>query len=314
MRYVVGRLLHLAFILFAVTFLVSEMIALMPGDPAIAVLGERATPEEIQALHKQLLLDQPVTVRYFTWAGHAISGDLGQSIRSNTPMVDLIRERAPVTLELLIGAQTLALLFALPAAIYSAYRPRRLIDNITSAVSFGLISVPSFMLALVLILVFSVHLGWFPVAGYTPLAENVWENIHSMDLPMVVLAAYPAAVYQRLLRNDMQTTLQEDFITMAEAKGLSPARILLRHALRPSMFSLITFVGITTASMIGGSVIIEQIFGLPGVGNLLIQSIQLRDVAAVQALVAVIAVAYVVINGTVDILYGVLDPRVRRVR
>lgn len=312
MRFVIKRLLYLVVIVIAVTFLVTAMLDLMPGDPAYAVLGETATPEQIEAFHERLDLDDPVPNRYVTWLGNAVTGDLGNSIRGETPMVDLIMERLPVTLELLIGAQLVALLLSVPTAIYAAYRPGRLFDGVSSTWSFGLISTPSFVLALFLILLFSVHLRWFPIAGYVPLSENLGENLRSMTLPILVVAAHPAAMYQRLLRNDMRATLQEDFIAMAEAKGQSTTRILLRHALRPSTFSLITLVGLTTAAAIGGTVIVENIFALPGVGRLLFDSIKLRDVAAIQAIVAVIAVFYVLINAAVDILYGVLDPRIRR--
>jgi peptide/nickel transport system permease protein len=314
MRYVLRRAMYLAFVLVVVTFLVSAMLELMPGDPAYVILGENADPEQIEALHKRLRLDEPVHERYVSWVGNAVTGDLGRSIASQQPMTEVIRDRLPVSIQLVIGSQIIALLFAVPAAIYGAYRPGRLVDTVSGVLSFGLLSVPSFVLATVFLLVFAVHFGWFPIAGYTSFTEDPVANLRSMLMPMMVVATTPAALYQRLLRNDMQATLREDFIAMAEAKGLSPARILLRHALRPSMFSLITLIGLTTAQVVGGSIIVETVFSLPGLGRQMILSIERHDVVAVQALVAFVAVSYVVINALVDIMYGVLDPRVRRGR
>lgn len=312
MRYFFGRFAYLVAILIVVTFLVSAMLELMPGDPAIAIIGEEATPEQIEAVHRRLHLDQPVHQRYVTWISNAATGDLGSAARGGQPVLDLIKRRAPVTLQLVVGAQLVALLYAVPTAIYAAYRPVGVVDNSSRAWSFGMIAVPHFVLALFLILLFSVKLGWFPVAGFTPLREDLGSNLRSMTLPILVVAAAPAGLYQRLLRADMSATLREDYIAMAEAKGQSTARILFRHALRPSMFSLITLMGLTIAQAIGGSVVVEIIFGLPGIGRLLIDSIKQRDVVTLQGVVAVIGVGYVVINGFVDILYGVLDPRVRR--
>ena len=312
MRYSLGRLAYLLFILLMVTFAVSAMLELMPGEPAYIIIGEQAEPEQIEALNKRLHLDEPVLERYVNWLGNAVTGDLGNSVRGNVPVTDLIRQRLPVTLQLVICSQLLALMFALSTAIYSAYRPGGLVDQVTSAAAFAMISVPHFVLAVFLVLLFSVNLGWLPTAGHVALTQDLSDNIRSMILPTIAIAAGPAGIYQRLLRSDMTATLREDFIAMAEAKGQSPTRILLRHALRPSMFSLMTLVGLTTAAAIGGSVVVEVIFGLPGLGRLMINSIELRDVVVVQGVVAVIGVGYVALNGLVDILYGVLDPRVRR--
>ena len=313
-RMILKRLAYLAFVLVAVTFLVSAMIELMPGEPAYAILGESATPEQIAALHEQLNLDQPLVQRYVSWLGNAVQGDLGESVRGGVNVWDQIEQRLSVTIELVVGAQILALLFAVGTGVYAAYRPRRLFDNVTGTMASALIAVPNFVLALFLVIAFSVNLKWFPVAGFTPLSENIGENLKSVTLPLLAVAAAPAGIYQRLLRADLSATLREDYIAMAEAKGQSTTRILLRHALRPSLFSLMTLVGVTLAQTIGGSVTVEIIFGLPGIGRLLIDSINLRDVTTIQGIVAFIGVGYVVINTLVDILYGVVDPRVRRAR
>jgi peptide/nickel transport system permease protein len=312
MRYALGRFTYLLFILLTVTFLVSTMLELMPGEPAYILIGEEADEEQIEALNKRLHLDEPVLERYVGWLGNAVTGDLGRSFSGNISITQLIRERLPVTIQLVIGSQLLALAFAVPSAIYSSYRPGGFVDQVSSAMSFAMISVPHFVLAVLLILIFGVNLGWLPTAGYVPITEDFATNMRSMLMPTIAVAAGPAGIYQRLLRSDMTATLREDYIAMAEAKGQSPTRILLRHALRPSMFSLMTLVGLTTAAAIGGSVVVEVIFGLPGIGRLLIDSITRRDVIVLQGVVAFIGVGYVVLNGFVDILYGVLDPRVRR--
>jgi peptide/nickel transport system permease protein len=312
MRYAFGRFTYLLFILLAVTFLVSTMLELMPGEPAYIIIGEEADEEQIEALNKRLGLDKPVLERYAGWLGNAVTGDLGRSSSGNIPVAQLIRQRLPVTIQLVIGSQLLALAFAVPSAIYSSYRSGGFVDQASSAMSFAMISVPHFVLAVLLILIFGVNLGWLPTAGFVPITENFANNMRSMVMPTIAVAAGPAGIYQRLLRSDMTATLREDYIAMAEAKGQSPTRILLRHALRPSMFSLMTLVGLTTAAAIGGSVVVEVIFGLPGIGRLLINSIERRDVVVLQGVVAFIGVGYVALNGFVDILYGVLDPRVRR--
>jgi peptide/nickel transport system permease protein len=304
---VVRRCAYLAGVLVVVTFLVPAMLELMPGDPAYVILGENADPEQIEALHDRLDLDEPLHQRYATWLGGAVTGDLGESIVTQQSMTEVILERLPVSIELVIGSQLIALIVAVPAAIYSAYRPGGVFDSITSAISFGMISIPSFVLATVLLLVFAAQLGWFPIAGYESFTEDQIANLRSMIMPIG-----PMALYTRLLRGDLQATLQEDFIAMAEAKGLSPSRILFRHALRPSMFSLITLIGLTSAQIIGGSIIVEMVFSLPGLGRQLVTSIGRQDVVAVQAIVAFVAVSYVVINALVDVAYGLLDPRVRR--
>ena len=310
MRQLLGRLAQLAVTLVVVTFLVSSMVELIPGDPAVAVIGENATPEQVKLVHAKLHLDEPPVERYVTWLGNAAKGDLGESLRTQEAMIDVIGDRIPINIELLLGAQVLALLYAIPAGIYAAYRHGRRTDRLLGVMSFGFISFPSFVLALFLVFVLAVQLHVLPISGYVPLAEDPVENIKSMLMPMLTIAASPAALYQRLLRNDMRATLQEDFILMAEAKGQSTLRILFRHALRPSMFSLMTLMGVSIAAGVAGSVIVESIFSLPGIGRLLFVSIGYHDVTAIQAVVAVIAVAYVVINGLVDVLYGVLDPRI----
>jgi peptide/nickel transport system permease protein len=311
MKYLLRSFAYMLLILIIVTFLTSLLLNLIPGDPAYAIIGDGATPAQIAALHAKLHLDQAAVPRYLDWLGHAVRGDLGDSATSDTPVRTLIGNAIPVTVELIVVGQIFALLYTGLTSIYSAYKPRRIVDTASSAVSFAMISIPNFVLAIFFILIFAVKLHWFPVAGFVPISQDFGQNIRSMILPSIAMGAASAGIYQRLLRSDMRATLAEDFIAMAEAKGQSPLRILLRHALRPSLFSLMTLAGLTMAETLGGSVVIETLFALPGVGQLLVNSINLRDYSTVQGIVVLVAVVYVFVNFLLSALYGLVDPRVR---
>ena len=311
---VARRLAYAGFIVFVVSFLTSLLLELVPGNPAYAIIGDAATPAQVAAMDKRLHLDEGPIPRYFTWLGHALTGNLGDSITASTPVTKLISQAAPVTIELIILSQLIAISYAFITAVYSAYRPGGIVDRVTSAISFASISAPTFVLAVFLVLLFAVKLDWLPVASYTPLTDDLGDNLKSMLLPALTVAAGPAGIYQRLLRSDVSATLQEDFISMAEAKGLSTFRILVRHSVRPSLFSVMTLIGLTMANALAGSVVVESMFGLPGLGALLINSINRRDYITVQGLVIVVALAYVAVNFILDVLYGVVDPRVRAQR
>jgi peptide/nickel transport system permease protein len=304
------RLGHTAIVLLLVSFFASTLLSLVPGNPAYAIIGDGATPAEVAALDKQLGWGQGLLPQYFTWLGHALTGNLGTSYTAAEPVTSLISQAAPVTIELIILSQIVALAYAFATGIYSAYRPGRIADRLSAAFSFGSISIPVFVLGILLILLFAVKLEWVPVAGFVPLSQSLGGNLRSMVLPALTVAAAPAGIYQRLLRNDVGATLNEDYISMAEAKGLSTARILVRHSVRPSLFSMMTLIGLTMAQALGGSVVIETMFGLPGLGALLINSLQSRDYVTVQGIVLVIALAYVVVNFLLDYLYRLVDPRV----
>jgi len=311
-RYLLRRIAYLVIVLFAATFMISAMLSLVPGDPAAAVAGENATPEQLAAVRKAMHLDQSLVGRYLTWVGHALRGDLGNSLLGARPISASIGQYLPVTLELVIVAQLLALGYAIVTSVYAADHPGGIVDRVTTTFSSIVMSTPQFVLGLVLILWFSVKLRWLPVAGWTPLTDNIWGNLKAITLPVLAIAAGPAGNYQAVLRSDMGRTLREDYIVMAEAKGLSPLRIRLRHALRPSLFSTVTLAGVTTARLIGGAVIVENMFALPGIGRMLVDSVNYHDYTAVQGVVAVIAVGCVLINTSIDLIYAMLDPRVGR--
>jgi peptide/nickel transport system permease protein len=262
-------------------------------------------------MNHRLHLDEPVVKRYFRWAGGAIHGDFGITFESQPQAVwPTIAHALPPTLELMVMASILALLMAVPLGIYSAYRENRLGDRAITSASFLFLAVPNFVLAIFLILIFVSSLNMVQ-SVYAAASEGIWKNISTLIIPAVALAMGISAVYLRLLRSDMVATLQEDFILMARAKGLPTWRVLVQHALRPSSFSLLTVFGINVGTLIGGTVIMEVMFSIPGIGTLLTKSIYLRNYPTIQAVVVIIAAAYVAINVLVDILYSVLDPRIR---
>jgi peptide/nickel transport system permease protein len=310
-RYVLQRIPSLIATLFAVSVLTFLLTTLLPGDPALQILGaENATPEAIKAVREDLGLDDPLPMQYLHWLGDALTGDFGRSYRTSEPVSDAILERLPVTAEIGILAIVIALLIAIPLGMLSAYRAGQRTDRAISATSFGLLAVPNFMVAILLIFVFAVWLGVLPATGWVNFTDDPVQNMRSALLPALSLAIAEMAVYTRLLRTDMIATLQQDFVTMARVKGVSDRRILFRHALRPSSFSLMTVAGVQVGAIIGGSVVIETLFALPGVGRLLFDSVVQRDLVMVQGVALVIAVSYVVVNFTVDILYSFLDPRI----
>ncbi len=308
------KLLYLLPVLLAVTALTFLIASLLPGDLALALLGDQATPENVAALHKELGLDLPLWQQYLHWLGGVLSGNLGTSHRTGETVIHAIAGRLPVSLELLVIAQLGGLLIGVPLAILCAVRADSTVDRTVSGVAFGVLSVPPFLLAIVLIFIFALRLGILPATAYVPLSQDLVGNLRGMVLPGATLALLEWPAIMRVLRSDLISTLQEDYIAMARAKGLSAQRILLVHALKPSSLTLVTVVGLNIGRLIGGAVITESIFALPGVGRLLVESIYTRDFIVLQGGVLFVAVAFVMINFLVDLLYAVLDPRIRHGR
>jgi len=316
MRQVLRRLPTMAATLLVVSFLTFLLTSLLPGDPAVQILGPEGAndPEAVAAVRADLRLEDPLPARYVGWLGDALTGDLGRSYRTGQPVAEAIGERLPVTVEVGTLAVVLALAVAIPLGTFSAFRAGGPADRVITGTSFGLLAVPNFMMAILLIWILAETLGWLPATGWVRLTDDPVENLRTAIMPALALATGELAVYTRLLRADMITTLQQDSITMARAKGMPTARILFRHALRPSSFSLMTVVGLQVGAIIGGSVVIETLFALPGVGRLLVDSILQRDLIMVQGVALVIAISFVVINFVVDLLYTLLDPRIRHGR
>jgi len=308
-RYVGTKMVQLVVVLLIVTFLTFMLINLLPGGPEAAILGFGADDESIAALRVDLNLDDPIPVRYVRWLGDAATGDLGQSYVNGSTVSELLTGRLPVSLMLMTYSMFLALLVAIPFGIATAYKADTRFDKITGTIGFGLLSVPNFIMATILVYLFALTWDIFPAT-----VKEGEENLYTLFLPAVSLAAGQIAVFMRLLRTDMIATLQQDYIGVAKAKGMTTRRILFRHAFRPSSFSLLTVAAITIGNLIGGTVIIESIFAINGIGKLIVTSIFTRDYLVVQGVVVVVAAGFVIINFAVDIIYALLDPRIRHAR
>lgn len=313
LRYFLTRLLRIIPVLLIVTMFVTVLLELIPGDPAEAALGEFATPESLTALRHQMGLDESMPVRYVKWLGHAVRGDLGTSMEKGSfdTVASVIKDRLPVSLEIALLAFLLAVVIAMITATAAAARVGTRFDRAVIATTSAVQSMPSFCYAIIGVVVFAVHRRWFPVSGWTRLSENPLENLKSVALPAMSLGLVEAAAFTRILRTDLVTTLNEDFVMSARAKGLTNGRVVFRHALRPSSFGLVTLAGVTLARLVGGTVVIESLFGIPGLGQRLVLAITRRDYVMVQGLAAFLAVMYVVMSIAVEIVYALLDPRVR---
>ena len=314
LRFVGAKLGYLLLMTLTVTALTAALGQLLPGDVAVAMLGSQATPENVAALRAKLGLDAPLWEQYLRWIGSILQGDFGTSHRTGEGVMRAIADRLPVTLEIVVAAQVLALAIGVPLGIVSAVWRDGPIDRAITGAAFGLIALPSYLVAIGLIYVFSVHLGWLPASGFVHWEEGAWLHVRSLVLPVATLAIIEWPVLARTLRADMITTLREDYILMARAKGLPWTRVLLVHALKPSSLALITVIGLTLGRLVGGALVLEVIFSLPGVGQMIVDSILTRDYITLQGAVVFVTLAFLFVNFVVDMLYGVLDPRIRHRR
>jgi peptide/nickel transport system permease protein len=308
---VLRRLLQLIPVLVGVSIMTFVLLNLIPGDPAQSILGPDAPQESVDALRDQLQLDRPLYRQYIDWASGALHGDLGTSYRGNNDVWDTITYRVPVSLEIVVVSQVIALALAVPAALLAVRRRNTFVDRSLSMTAFAGLSIPNFLLAFVLILVFAVHWKVLPASGFTRISDGLGKNIKTTILPALALSLSQYAIYMRLLRAEMLETLKEDYITTAYGKGLTPRRVLVRHVMRNSLLALVTVIGVNVGTLLGGAVVTETIFAVPGLGRLLIDSITQRELIVVQGVVLFIAVVYVVLNLVIDLLYSVLDPRIR---
>ncbi len=312
-RLIASKLVELVVVLFVVTLLSFLLLSIVPGNPELQILGENATPESVAELREELGLDDPLPARYARWLGDVLQGDLGRSNRLNQNVTDTLKDKIPVTLELAFLAIFFGVLLAIPLGILSAWRAGGATDRLVTAISFGVLSLPSFLLAIGLLIIFAVQLKWLPAApAWVPFTEAPLQNLKNVILPVSAMALGEVAVLTRVLRSDMIETLQSDFIRAARAKGMTNRYILFRHALPGSLMSMLTLIGLQVAGAMTGALVIEQIFGLPGIGTMLIIAISTRDLVLVQGTVLVIAASYVVVNFVVDLSYQLADPRLRR--
>ena len=311
LNFIVRRLLAILPVLLAVSLLTFLIASLLPGDLAMVILGDQATPENVAALRHDMGLDQPLWWRYLSWLGHVLQGDLGRSFRTGQTVLQAVSERIPVSLELMLMAEFVGLLIGVPIAIACAARAGGAFYRFMTGSAFAMLSMPSFLVAILLIYLFAVELHWLPATGYVPFTEEPLANLRFFVLPALTLALAEWPGIMRVLRSDMIATLQEDYIALAKAKGLKPSRILFVHALKPSSLTLVTVTGINIGRLLGGTLIVESIFALPGIGRLLVGAIYTRDLVILQGVVLLVACGFVIVNFIVDMLYAVLDPRIR---
>ena len=330
--FLLRRLVTLVPVLLLVLVIVFSLVRIIPGDPAVTLLGPGATNQQIAALRLQLDLDQPLPQQFLDYAGGVLRGNLGTSLKTGNPVSQEIMSRLPATMELAICATLVAILFGVPIGVLSATRANSIFDHFTRVMSLVGVSMPAFLLALLLQLVFATYLGWLPVSGrlspyivtrtvtgfavldgmLTGDPEASWSALQHLVLPTAVLAAFLAATLGRFLRNTMLEVMTEDYIRTARAKGLSRRHVVWGHGVRNSLLPALTVVGLQFAEMLGGAILTETIFAWPGIGRFMFEAIKNRDYPVIQGTTLVFALLFVLVSVAVDLLYGVFDPRVRR--
>ena len=314
-RYLIRRIFLMAPTILIVTFLVFLLLFLSPGDPVLMLVPideiAEMTDEEMDRLRHKLGLDRPIYVQYADWLFHVFQGDLGRSIHMRRPVVDLLAARFPVTLELALLSVLVASIVAIPIGIYMAVKPGSVGDFVGNIVALMGVSAPNFWVALILIVVFAVHLRWLPAGGFARISDDPVRHIERMILPVITLSTALMAVTMRLTRSSMLEVLNEDYVRTARSKGLGQRRIVFVHALKNALIPVVTTIGLQIGRILGGTIIIEVIFSFPGMGKLMLDAIFARDFSIVQGSVLLITFAYMGINLVVDLTYAIIDPRIR---
>lgn len=309
--YIVRRLIQAVIVLFAVSFVVFLLIHMMPGDPASVMLGPEASPEQVQNLRVEMWLDRPMIVQYGHWASNFIQGNFGRSLMYNEEVVNLLSKRIPVTLHIGILGFILANLIGIPAGIICAVRRGSILDSIIAVTANIGLSIPSFWLGILGIYLLGLKLGWLPIQGYTSPFSDFWLSSKQLIMPVFCLAVVPIAAIARQTRSAMLEVTRQDYIRTALSKGLKEKTIIIRHALKNAIAPVATLSGMQLANLIGGTVFIETVFNIPGIGRLMVTSIMNKDYIVVQAIILLIGSSVTLVNLAVDILYGWLDPRIR---
>ncbi len=294
-----------------ISIFVFGMQKMLPGDPILVMAGEERDPAVIEALREKYRMNDPVPVQYLTWAGNALRGDLGTSLRTRQPVLDLIGEKLPVTIQLAVMALVIALAIGIPAGVLSAYRKGSWVDWIANVVALSGLSVPNFWLGIMLILLVSVRLGWLPASGYVPFTDDPAQSIRTMLMPAFVLGTGLAATLMRHTRSAMLSVLRSDYVRTARAKGLTERRVLVSHALRNALVPVVTVTTLLFGELLSGAVLTEQIFTIPGFGKLVVDAVFNRDYAVVQGIVLCTGIAFIFMNILADAAYRVLNPRMR---
>jgi len=310
--YIARRFLLTIPAMLAMSVIVFFIIRLVPGDPALVILGLRATPESVAALRQELRLDDPIAVQYLSWLGNVLRGDLGVDYRTHEPIAEMIVTRLPVTLEMALLAMLMAMAMGIPLGVLAAVRRRGLADQGSTALGLVGISIPDFWLGVMLILLMALVLGWLPSSGYVPPRESLADNLRHMLLPAFTLAVNFAAVLTRTTRAAVLEVLDRPFVRTARAKGLRERAVVLGHVLRNAAIPIVTVLGLQLGYALGGAVIIEQIFALPGVGRLTLNAVLERNYPVVQGAVLLVTFLFMLTTIVTDSLYAVLDPRIRQ--
>ncbi|MCL1698927.1 ABC transporter permease [Lysinibacillus sp. Bpr_S20] len=311
LNFILKRILSLIPVLFVVSVVVFLLVHITPGDPASVMLGPEASPQEVAKLQEELGLNRPILEQYVTWVGDIFKGDLGTSLFMKQPVLTAFLEHLGPTFSLAIMAQLFAIVLAIPLGVLSAKFRGSLLDQTFMGVSLVGISVPSFLLGLFLILLFGVELRWLPVAGYKPVAAGLDVHIRYLILPAIALGSMQAALIARMTRSSMLDVLSANFIKTARAKGVKEFIITIKHSLRNAFIPILTIIGQTFGTLVAGAAVVETVFNIPGIGQLIINSVERRDFEVIQGVVLLIGVSYVTINLVIDLLYGIVDPRLR---
>jgi len=311
LKYIIQRLIGMIVVMFFVVTIVFVIVRITPGDPAAIMLGPEATKADIEQLRNRLGLDAPLLIQYFYYIGQLLQGDFGQSIFLGQSVLQALLDRAEPTFFLTLFSILIACAIALPIGIYAAYRRGSLVDQAATTLAMLAASIPSFWLGLILMQLFAVRFGWFPVSGYGGPGTSLYERLWHLVLPAVALGVVSSALILRFTRASMLDVLGDDYVRTARAKGLGENRVILKHALKNALIPIITVIGLTMAVLISGAVVTETVFGLPGVGNLVVSAVLRRDYPVIQGALLIIAALCVLINFAIDMLYLLVDPRVR---
>lgn len=310
MAFLVRRLLLTLPILFVVSVICFSLINLIPGDPATVILGPEATEQAKEQMRNRLNLNEPVPIQYLDWLGGVLRGDLGESLIDDAPVSQIILQRLPVTIELAVGTFLVSLTIAVVAGILSASRRGTWVDYLSTGIALGGISIPHFWLGMMFIIIFAVTLGWLPASGYEPFFQDPVANITAMILPVLATGLRESAELTRMLRSSLLEELGSDYVRTAFSKGLSRRVVVIRHAVRNALVPFVTASGLQIAGLLGGLVVTETVFQLPGLGRLIVDSIEQRDFTTVQGAVLTITLIVVLVNVLVDVLYALIDPRI----
>lgn len=311
LQYTIRRLLSLVPVMLIVSIIVFMIVHLTPGNPAFLILGEDASEESVAQLEQQLGLDKPMVMQFFDWLKNILTGDLGQSVYSSEQVKTIIASHIGPTLSVTVLAIFMILLIAIPVALFAVWQRKTLLDPVFISVSLLGVSIPEFWFAMLLVLGFAVTIPIFPVAGYMPIAEGLFNWLYHLILPAFVLAAVEIGLVARMLRDGMLEAVNQDYTRTARAKGIRESTVLMKHVFSNALIPTTTVIGVMIAGLLGGAIIIETMFTIPGMGSLLIDSIHRRDYPVIQGVILFIAAIYVLVNLCVDLLYAFLDPRIR---